>query len=197
MKNTRGVCPRRTHQSASTVSAHIVGAAVAALVLTGCAPSADAPAVIPTRPDDGSSTISPDTSIFTAAPSGAIDDDSGEAHGRRLVPVWDEQSRQSAIAAADAAMRAYARPDLKFDAWWAQLQPLLDQKATADYAYMDPSRIVATTVIGTGVLTDETSPYVAYIDVPTNAGTYSVILSRTDATAPWLANRFIVPEGVN
>jgi hypothetical protein len=113
------------------------------------------------------------------------------------VPVWDDESRQSAIAAADAVMRAYARPDLGFDEWWAQLQPLLDQKATADYAYMDPSRIVASNVTGPGTLTDETSAYVAYVDVPTNAGTYSLILSRVDADSPWLASRFIVPEGVN
>ncbi len=87
-----------------------------------------------------------DSSTFTPAPQGVIDEDSGETHGPRTIPTWDDNSRQSAIAAAQTVMLAYARPDLGFDEWWANLQPLLDQKATQDYAYMDPSRIVATTV---------------------------------------------------
>ena len=79
----------------------------------------------------------------------------------------------------------------------AGLQPLLDGKATQDYAYMDPARIVATSVTGPAVITDDTSAYVAFVDVPTNAGTYGVVLSRADAASPWLASRFILPEGVN
>ncbi len=91
-------------------------------------------------------------------------------------------------------MTAYARPDLPFEQWWAGLQPLLDNKATQDYAYMDPARIVATSVTGPAVITDDTSAYVAFVDVPTNAGTYGVVLSRADADSPWLAGRFILPS---
>lgn len=175
----------------------VIVVTAAAVVLAGCTGTASTPEPAPTPSGSASGPIFPDTSTMTPAPRGMIDEDSGETHGPRPVPVWDDDSRQSAIAAADAVMRAYARPDLGFDAWWAQLQPLLDQKATADYAYMDPARIVASSVTGLGAITDETSAYVAYVDVPTNAGTYSVILSRADADSPWLASRFIVPEGVN
>ncbi|MFM9726195.1 hypothetical protein ACKI1L_37350, partial [Streptomyces scabiei] len=95
------------------------------------------------------------------APTGALDADSGETHGPRPVPTWDDESRESATTAAVAVMTAYARPDLPFEQWWAGLQPLLDGKATQDYAYMDPARIVATSVTGPAVITDDTSAYVA------------------------------------
>jgi len=177
-------------------AAVIVTAAMAAL-LTGCTQPISNEGATPTSASSGTGPAFPSFSDMPRAPRGIIDEDSGEVHGPRPVPVWDDESRQSAIAAADAVMRAYARPDLGFDAWWAQLQPLLDQKATADYAYMDPARIVASSVTGSGTITDETSAYVAYIDVPTDAGTYSVILSRADADSPWLTSRFVVPEGMN
>lgn len=175
----------------------VIVVTTAAVVLAGCTGTASTPAPAPTPSGSTSGPIFPDSSTFTPAPEGAIDEDSGETHGPRSVPVWDDESRQSATAAADTVMRAYARPDLGFEEWWAQLQPLLDQKATQDYAYMDPSRIVATTITGPPVITDETSAYVAYVDVPTNAGMYGLILSRVDGDSPWLASRFILPDGVN
>ena len=168
---------------------------VTAAVLTACVGQGATPAPIPSA--SGTGPVYPDLDQFPPAPQGLIDDDSGETHGPRPVPVWDDESRESATAAAVAVMTAYARPDLPFAEWWAGLQPLLDTKATQDYAYMDPARIVATSVTGPATITDDTSPYVAFVDVPTNAGTYGVVLSRADADSPWLAGRFILPEGVN
>lgn len=169
----------------------------AAVVLAGCTGTTEPPKPASTPSASTSGPIFPDSSTFTPAPQGAIDEDSGETHGPRTVPTWDDSSRQSAIAAAQTVMLAYARPGLRFDEWWANLQPLLDQKATQDYAYMDPSRIVATTITGPPVITDETSAYVAYVDVPTDAGMYGLILSRVDGDSPWLTSRFILPDGVN
>jgi len=168
---------------------------VTAATLTACTGQTEPPAPTPSASSAGP--IYPDLDTFTPAPDGAIDEDSGETHGPRPVPTWDAESRESATAAAVKVMTAYARPDLSFDQWWADLQPLLDSKATQDYSYMDPARIVATGVTGPAVITDDTSAYVAFVDVPTNAGTYGVVLSRADADAPWLAGRFILPEGVN
>lgn len=174
-----------------------VGALVlaSAAVLAGCASQAETPA--PTPSVSSSSAAYPDLTQFTPAPTGVPDEDTGELITPEPVPVWDATSRQSAIAAAENALTAYARPALPFDQWWADLQPLLDQQATSDYAHMDPARIVASQVTGAGVITDESSAYVAYVDVPTNVGTYGLILSRTDANAPWLVSRFVLPEGVN
>lgn len=170
--------------------------AVATLVIALSACTAP-PSSAPTPGVGGTSPASATAEPLPPGPAGYVDDASREAITPGPVPSWDASSRQSAIAAAETVMAAYAQPTVPFEQWWAQLQPLLDQKATQDYAYMDPARIVASGVTGPGVLTDETSAYVAYVDVPTDAGVYSVILSRADADAPWLANRFLLPAGVN
>ena len=168
----------------------------AAVTLTACTAQEPAPTPTPTPSSSGPS-FPTDASSFNPAPSGAIDEDSGEVITPQPVPEWDEDSRQAAVAAAETALRAYARPGLPAETWREGLIPLLDQKAQQDYSYLDPARIVASEVTGAGTITDDTSAYVAFVDVPTNAGTYGVVVSRTDADAPWLTSRFILPEGVN
>lgn len=170
-------------------------AVVTASTLTACTGQRDPAA--PTASVSSTSPIYPDTSQLTPAPEGLLDEDTGETHVPQLVPTWDDESRETATAAAVAVMTAYARPDLPFDQWWGGFQPLLDQTATQDYAYMDPARIVATNVAGPAVIVDDTSAYVALVNVPTNAGIYGVILSRADAGSPWLTARINVPDGVN
>lgn len=134
-----------------------------------------------------------------ASPSttGAINEDTGEVVTTAPVPVWDDASRESAVTAAETVLSAFAQPDLSFDQWWAQVQPLLDQKASRDYSYMDPAVIPVTEVTGEGTLLDEDSAYVARVEVPTDAGLYTVIMSRADANAPWLTSRITPPEGSN
>nr|WP_181716181.1 hypothetical protein [Cryobacterium sp.]QJS06037.1 hypothetical protein [Cryobacterium sp.] len=170
---------------------------VALATLSACTPSSDDEPT-PT-PVSTSGPIFPtvDPSTLNPPPTGAIDADTGEPYAPQTVAVWDDESRASVIAAAETAMTAYARPDLPFDQWWAAVQPLLDQKASQDYAYMEPSRIAAKQLTGPGVIVDDTSAYVATVEVPTNAGTYGLILSRVDGKAPWFVSRFILPEGVN
>lgn len=169
----------------------------ASLALTAC--TGQDPAPTPSPSPSNSGPTFPDAAQFSPPPSGAIDEDTGETIVPEAVPTWDAQSRTGVVEAAETAMRAYARPDLSAKAWLDGLTPLLDQKAAQDYSFIDPARIVATDVTGPGTITDDTSAYVAFVDVPTNAGTYSVVLSRTGAgaDAPWLVSRFIVPEGVN
>lgn len=121
-------------------------------------------------------------------------EDTGELVTTSPVPEWDQASRASALGAARDVMAAFARPDLPFDQWWAGLQPMLDQQASRDYSYMDPSVIPVTTVTGEGALLDEDSAYIARVAVPTDAGEYTVLLSRRDADAPWLASRMTPPE---
>ena len=121
-------------------------------------------------------------------------EDTGELVTTSPVPEWDQASRASALGAAHDVMTAFARPDLPFDQWWAGLQPMLDQQASRDYSSMDPSVIPVTTVTGEGSLLDEDSAYIARVAVPTDAGEYTVLLSRRDADAPWLASRMTPPE---
>lgn len=151
------------------------------------------PESAPTGAAPSTSAASPTSTVPPTA--GAINEDTGEAVTTAPVPVWDETSRGSAVSSAEEVVRAFAQPELDFDQWWAQIQPLLDQKASRDYSYMDPAVIPATEVTGEGKLLDEDSVYVARVEVPTDAGTYTVIMSRTDAVAPWLTSRITPPEG--
>ena len=73
---------------------------------------------------------------FTPPPSGLVDEDTGETVEPQPVPEWDEASRVAVVDAAEAAMTAFARPDLDYDTWWAGVEPLLTPEAAEDYAYV-------------------------------------------------------------
>ncbi|WP_340290908.1 hypothetical protein [Aquipuribacter hungaricus] len=141
----------------------------------------------------------PDLDQFSPPPSGVlgeVDEDTGQLIEAQAVPTWDEPSRAEAVAAAETAMAAFARPDLEDVAWWDGVEPLLSAEAARSYAYVDPASIPATGLTGAGTLVEQTSAYVAGVQVPTDAGTYLLILSRTDAAAPWLVERFDPPAEV-
>ncbi|QGU28153.1 hypothetical protein [Microbacterium oryzae] len=133
---------------------------------------------------------------LTPAPSDAVPDD-GVEPGRHEAPEWDEASRQAVVDAAVAAMTAFARPSLDADAWWEGVEPLLTADAAQDYAYVDPANVPASAVTGPAVIVDDTSAYLAHVEVPTDAGAYTLILSREDAGSPWLVSRFTPPEGAS
>ncbi|MFF8819463.1 hypothetical protein ACF07D_15860 [Leucobacter sp. NPDC015123] len=109
-------------------------------------------------------------------------------------PSWEDSDRAAAITAAETAMRAYARPTITQEEWWADMEPLLNQQASIDYAWVQPQSIPATKVTGPGSITDDESALVVFVDVPTDAGTYNIILNRDGAGEPWLVARFVPPE---
>lgn len=175
-----------------------VGAVAAAtLALTGCTGQGEASAPTP-MPSPASSTgpYLPDViESMTPAPNPSdVPPDDGVTPGAHAAPEWDDESRQGAIDAAVTAMVAFARPDADFESWWAQLEPLLTAEAAQDYAYVDPATVPARTVNGSGMIVDDTSAYLARVAVPTDAGIYTVIVTRTDADAPWLVSRFTPQE---
>lgn len=136
----------------------------------------------------------PEPDQFTPPPSGLIDEDTGETVEPAPVPQWDDASRAAVVEAAESALRAFARPDLDYDTWWAELEPLLTAQAAEDYAYVDPANIPIRQLTGPGVIIDDTSAYVATIEVPSDVGRYHVVLTRKDAAAPWLASRITPVE---
>ncbi|MFF2832356.1 hypothetical protein ACFVSK_11395 [Cellulosimicrobium cellulans] len=170
------------------------GVVAVAAALGGCAGAlnAQAPAAAPaptvTAAEGGADR-------YPGAPEGVVDEDTGEVITARPVPAWDDASRDSALEAAQAAMTAFARPDLDYDAWWVGLEPLLTQQAGLDYAYVDPANVPATAVTGPATLAEETSAYVATVEVPTDVGLYAVVLTRQDADAPWLTARISPAQG--
>ncbi len=169
-----------------------------ALVLAGCSGQDEgatpAPSVSVTSP---SAPVTPNIDQYTAPPSGLVDEDTGETIKPQTVPEWDEESRRGVVAAAEAAMRAFARPEADYRTWWAQLEPLLTPQAAQDYAYVDPANVPAREVTGPGELAWDTSAYVGRVEVPTDAGTYTLLLIRQDADSPWLVARITPSDGAD
>lgn len=178
-------------------------AVLAAALLVGCGPtdtttsgsdSAETappalPSTAPQPPADASATPS-----AAAAPSGLVDEDTGEVITPQAVPQWDTESRAAAAAAGEEVMRAFARPDLDHESWWAALEPLLSSEAQADYAYVEPANIPAREVTAEPSVREDPSAYIVHVTVPTDIGDYTVLLTRQDANAPWLAERITPPE---
>ena len=163
----------------------------------GAGPAEPGPSpAVSTTAGTGTVDSSPTTSATPAAP-GLIDDDTGEVITPRAVPEWDSASRAAATAAAEESMRAFARPDLDQDSWWGQLEPLLSSEAQINYAYVDPANIPASHITAEPSLTEDASAHIAHVSVPTDIGEYTILLSRQDATAPWLAERITPPEAAN
>ena len=106
----------------------------------------------------------------------------------------DEQSREAALARAEEAMVLYARPDVPFDVWWADLLPLLSAQGASAYVTVDPVNIPVREVTGPAALPGWNTPEVARVSVPTDVGAYLVILSRTDLDSVWRVERFVAPE---
>lgn len=155
--------------------------AVAGIALTACAG---------TPADTGHP-----TQTLAATPAAPTPDSTGSlGHAE---PSWDAVSRRSATSAGEKVMTAFARPRLSEKAWWAGLEPLLSPGARTSYAAVDPSNVPANAVTGRGKLLEETSAYIARVQVPTNVGPYTVVLSRDAADAEWEGERITPPDGVN
>lgn len=174
---------------------HGTGAVVAVLslwLMTGCA----SPAVVPTGA--AATSVPPAhaaSGTYPTATPGAVDDDTLETITAAPSPTWDEAARTSAAKAAEVSMRTFARPGLNAVAWWRALAPLLTQQAKQDYSYVDPAAIPARRVTGPARLLPSQSGYVAEAQVPTDAGVYTLTLTRADPTAPWRTSRFTPPAG--
>lgn len=109
--------------------------------------------------------------------------------------AWDETVRQAARDAAVATISAFAATDQAEDAWWDGLKPLLTPQAQPVYQDVDPRLVPVTDVTGDPEVTDETSTLLAEVAVPTDVGPYTVLLTRADGGAPWLAEQIRPPEG--
>jgi hypothetical protein len=126
-------------------------------------------------------------------PPAAIAEEPGDADADLPValpsPTDDADSQQAALDAAEAAMTAFARPDLAAEDWWAALSPLLSPTAAVAYEATDPALVPASAVTGAPLPTPAVSAYLSTVRVPTDAGDYAVLLVREGAGAPWLVER--------
>lgn len=106
--------------------------------------------------------------------------------------------REDARNAAVQVMTYYARPGLTAQKWAKELTPLLADRAVGSYQYVDPANVAASKVTGDADVVPpagnvEPSPRVITVDVPTDAGTYRLVLSRSTTEDRWKAARINPP----
>lgn len=118
-------------------------------------------------------------------------------------PVADDKadfkSQQEAVAAAEAAMTAFVSHDRDYDAWWAELSPLLTVEAQDAWAYTDPRMITVTQLTGPPTIVDAPSSTLVIVDVPTDIGVWRLELVRaaevgTTSQGTWKAFTLMPPE---
>lgn len=93
-------------------------------------------------------------------------------------------------------MRLYVRRDLSARDWMARLEPYLSPAAAQAYQGTDPAAGEPIKITGRPRLLEGGSAYLAKVHLPTNQGTYLVLLSRESADASWRVERFTPPENV-
>lgn len=105
-----------------------------------------------------------------------------------------ESSADAALSTATEIMTLYARPDVDAGAWFADLQPLLSERAGTAYVYVDPANIEPTAIAGDARFEGQPNEFYAVVMVPMNTGDWRIELERLDPAAAWLADR-IEPVG--
>lgn len=136
------------------------------------------------------------TPTLQPAPLGVpehIDDEqSAEMTRDRVESLTSDPQRSEAAAQAVRAMTAFARTDLPASQWLDGLRPYLTDYAQMAYDGTDPTVAPFTAITGPATVVETDTDRVARIDVPTNTGSYLVILSRQDDDV-WRVERFIPP----
>jgi hypothetical protein len=151
--------------------------------LAGCVAPASAPtgSATPTASPAGTGSPSTGSSVPATPPQDAKPED-------------DPDAATDATTAAVAAVTAYCRPDLAKGAWIAALSPLLTDAGAVAYNTVDPAAVPCKSVTGGASVRDGDNAYVFRINVPTDAGTYEVYVTRPATTDPWRVERMAPPK---
>ena len=164
-------------------------ALIMTFALAGCTPPATDPTSATATPEVSSTATSPAPS---ASPNGSRPHDDATA---LPVPVAGTDSQTAAVAAAEKVVRTFAQPALDAHTWITNLYPLLTQAGAAAYEDTDPATIPIHAVTGPGIVLDSPTDVALIVQLPTDAGPYTVSLSRKNPTGPWLADRIRPTEG--
>ncbi len=103
------------------------------------------------------------------------------------------------LGAGERVWAAFSNRGLTYEAWWAQLKPLLSEAARAVYVYDDPSRIPPMRITGrihVAAKPPAEARYTAEVVVPTNKGAFGLDLERHKIGSPWLLYAIKFPPAV-
>jgi hypothetical protein len=104
------------------------------------------------------------------------------------------------LGSGERVWAAFSNRSLAYDAWWAQLKPLLSEAAQAVYVYDDPSKIPAmkpTGKIHLAAKAPDQPRYTVEVLVPTDKGQWGLDLERRTLTSKWLLYAIKFPPGVH
>lgn len=104
-----------------------------------------------------------------------------------------EQQRLEVVAAAEAVLRTWSRPDLGYREWWRALRGLMTSGGRQAYAYTDPAQVPRLGEIEATDVRMSPSGTTATVFFSSDAGRFGVDLSRDDVGSGWLANRIVFP----
>ena len=168
----------------------IAAAAVVAAALTGCAsttaqPSVSVPAAAPTSTGTAGAgqpkVTGPGQVTPSAQPTAPVNAED---------PITPTQEG-AATGTASGFVSAYVDKSVTGDAWAKGWMPYLTTQAQAAYEGTSQRAVPGTTLAGTVKLEDGGTNGAAIVDVPTDAGTYTVQLNQVNGS--WKVLRAILP----
>lgn len=170
-------------------------AAVVAAVVAGCS-TASSPES-PEAPSQEAPSESPETASPSESDAGSSEDATEDASPAvppehpdptdpaSPLPTWDAAATERAQARAVAFVRAFVRTDLSEEDWYAGIRGFLSEEAQEKYLTVDPRNVPSTEITGDAQLVDDSSVFLAIVEVPTAAGVFAVTLSRSEAGQDW------------
>jgi hypothetical protein len=165
------------------------------LALTGCTAAPKDP---PASHTSSGSTSSSGTSSSGTSSSGTSS--SGASATRTPTPALTASAPAGTpLGAGERVWAAFSQRGLTYDAWWAQLRPLLSDSARAVYRYDDPRNIPSMTItdkIHVAAKAPARPRYTAEIIVATSKGRFGLDLERHTLKSRWLLYAIKFPPGV-
>lgn len=172
----------------TTFSKLAAAAGLTSVLLAGCS----APAPAPTATTTAVATVS-----ATPTPCGSCDGKPQAEHTGPANITLTAEAQTTALTAASEVMAAYTNTGLERDAWWAALAPLLTTGFATSAQYIQPSRLpVHELRSGPQPVQGQLNGYQVRASFETNDGSWTVIMTRTSATAPWLASNIAPTEEI-
>lgn len=166
----------------------------AALCLAGCSVSKPPLPPVPAPP----SASQPAASLSPAPPS-ATEAEGDDANGRVRTATPEptaDPDRAEAASVAQKVMVLFARPGVDATRWMKDLEPYLSPQAQQDYQGSNPANVPARKVTARAAVVATDSARLARVHVPTDAGVYLVVLSRSPGDPTWRVERITPPEEV-
>ncbi|WP_028471528.1 hypothetical protein [Nocardioides alkalitolerans] len=101
---------------------------------------------------------------------------------------------QDAVTVAGQWLELWARPQVGYAQWWADLEPLMTPAGQQAYVATDPTLVPALEILDAGTLDPQTVDTSAVVRFTTGQGVFKVRLSRTGSQAGWKVGRVYFPD---